>query len=814
MSVCEIAEDTLVEPDHVYIEPRGHDVAIREGTLRREPAARGVPHLPIDLFFRALALDQGSHAAGIVLSGTGTDGTLGLAAIRAASGLALVQDPATAEFDGMPVSAIEAGAADFVLPPGEMPARLLVDRKALVSPPRADGGPELSPNDIQSILAVIRKRRGLDFSEYKHGTLGRRIARRMQLHGIDDPQEYARHLDQSDAEIDILWHDWLIGVSSFFRDPKAFRALESELAELIAGRQDGSPLRMWVPACATGEEAYSLVMLLVETLRRMNKALEVQVFATDLNPAAIQVARAGRYPEGIAADVGDSRLARFFVREDGCYRVKREVRDLVVFAVQNALQRPALHPRGPRVLPEPPDLPGAEGAASAAPLLPLQPESSRTPPARFIRERNRFRGPLRATREQLQDLPEKRLDSAAAGDPLAVPVRCEPERPGRRPSRREKDRSGESAEQGAGGILRPARRARRRDGSGPADPWRHRRLSRTPGGACQHEHRGDGAGRPAWAACLGPPRSDRGRRSGRRTKRPPPPRRRPPNGPPQGVAAPRTAARCAAVPRLLRVGRAPCAQAQAQERAHRSGRRGPPRGEAGTGAPERAPRPAGHHRRAPDRQRGARLGERGAPEYERGAPEHERRAPDHQGGDTIAQRGAAYRECGAHPEAPGLGRGEQRPDQPHEQHRGRHHLPGRAAQGEAFYAAGAPRRAPARRRHRTSSSRPGHPARLPGSPGGCSKRHRDPSRVGEAGSRSGRQLVPGAHPAVSYSAKRRRGRGRHVHRHHRYEAPRTARGGAAAGGEHRGRGARALPGPGRRAPRRAGQPCLLPVRSR
>lgn len=340
MPVGEIAEETLVEPNHVYLEPRGHNVTIRGGVLSREPAPREFPHLPIDLFFRALALDQGSCAAGIVLSGTGTDGTLGLAAMRAASGLALVQDPATAEFDGMPVSAIEACASDFVLPPAEMPARLLVHHKRLLSPSRADAARELSRNDIQSILAVMRKRGGRDFSEYKHGTLVRRIARRMQLHGIDDLREYARYLDQSDAEIDALWHDWLIGVSSFFRDPEAFQALESAFSELLSGREDGSPLRIWVPGCATGQEAYSLVILVVEILRRLKKSLDVQVFATDLNPAAIEVARAGRYPEGIAADLSEARLVRFFSREDGFYRVKRELRDLVVFAVQDALHDP------------------------------------------------------------------------------------------------------------------------------------------------------------------------------------------------------------------------------------------------------------------------------------------------------------------------------------------------------------------------------------------------------------------------------------------------------------------------------------------
>jgi two-component system, chemotaxis family, CheB/CheR fusion protein len=341
LPVREIGKETQVEPNRVYVEPRGHNVAIRGGMLSLEPVApRGVPHLPIDLFFRALALDQGSHAAGIVLSGTGTDGTLGLAAIRAASGLTLVQDPATAEFDGMPASAIHARAADFVLSPAAMPARLLAYGKGLDSLARLDAAPESASDEIQRILAVMHRDGGHDFSEYKRGTLIRRIERRMHLHSIDGLEEYARYLEESDAEIDALRHDWLIGVSSFFRDPAAFQSLESALSELLAGREDGSLLRIWVPGCATGEEAYSLVIVLLETLERLGRRLEVQVFATDLNPAAIQVARAGRYPEGIAADVSDQRLARFFAREDALYRVKKGLRDLVVFAVQDALHDP------------------------------------------------------------------------------------------------------------------------------------------------------------------------------------------------------------------------------------------------------------------------------------------------------------------------------------------------------------------------------------------------------------------------------------------------------------------------------------------
>ncbi len=341
MPVHEIGADTRLEPNHLYVEPRGQSVAIRRGMLTLEPVApRGIPHRPIDLFFRSLARDQGNLAAGIVLSGTGTDGTLGLAAIRAAAGLALVQDPATAEFDGMPISAIRAHAVDYVTSPAEMPGRLLAHRKEFESRARPDAEPALADQEIERILTVMRRQGGHDFSEYRLGTLVRRIERRMHLLGIDGFDDYARYLEQSNAEIDALWHDWLIGVSGFFRDPEIFASLERALPELIAGRAEGSVLRIWVPACATGEEAYSLVILLLEVIDRMAKHIEIQLFATDPNPTAIQVARAGRYPDGIDADVGAARLERFFVREDGFYRIRKELRDVVVFAVQDALHDP------------------------------------------------------------------------------------------------------------------------------------------------------------------------------------------------------------------------------------------------------------------------------------------------------------------------------------------------------------------------------------------------------------------------------------------------------------------------------------------
>ena len=341
LPVREIAGEIRVEPDHVYVGPRGQSVAIHGGVLSLERVAlRAGPHLPIDLFFRTLARDQGSRAAGIVLSGTGTDGTFGLAAIRAASGFSLVQDPATAEFDGMPVSAIRARAVDIVLAPTEMPGRLLALRAGLASRPRTSVAPGIRDIEIEQVLDVMRRCGGHEFTEYKRETLLRRVERRMHLHGFDSAEDYARFLEESGAEVDALWHDWLIGVSGFFRDREVFQALEPALSELIAGREDGSGLRIWVPGCATGEEVYSLVIVLLEILRRLKKHLKVQVFATDLNPAAIQIARAGRYPEGIAAEVSEQRLARFFAREDEFHRVNKAVRDLVVFAAHDVLHDP------------------------------------------------------------------------------------------------------------------------------------------------------------------------------------------------------------------------------------------------------------------------------------------------------------------------------------------------------------------------------------------------------------------------------------------------------------------------------------------
>jgi len=343
MPVREIDAKTKVEANRVYVAPRGHYVSIRKGELSAEQVIeRAHPPLPIDFFFRALAGDQGRRAVGIVLSGTGADGTSGLAAIRAESGLSLVQDPETAEFGDMPTSAIGAQATDFVLSVAEMPARLLAyARDVTAAPVRTREASEVASTEMERILALIRARRGHDFSSYKRDTLLRRIERRMALHRIERLGDYALHLEGNDDEVDALWQDWLIGVSGFFRDPGAFQTLSrAGLPALFAGREDGSALRIWVPGCATGEEAYSIAIAVLETLEHLGKRLKVHVFATDLDAAAIQIARAGRYPEGIAADVGAERLKRFFGKEDRRYRAKKELRDLVVFAVQNVLHDP------------------------------------------------------------------------------------------------------------------------------------------------------------------------------------------------------------------------------------------------------------------------------------------------------------------------------------------------------------------------------------------------------------------------------------------------------------------------------------------
>lgn len=341
MAVTEIEGRTRVEPDHLYLVPRGYSVTLQDAELVVEPDGDSSRDpLPIDAFFRSLAHDRGPDAVGILLSGTGSDGTLGLAAIRAASGLCLVQDPETAEFGGMPNSAIAAQAADFALPIEGIPSRLLAYARVLRAA-RGGGEPSAASSaDLERILELIRVCGGHDFTTYKRDTLMRRIERRMGIHCIEHLGDYVRYLENNEGEIDALWRDWLIGVSSFFRDPEAFQALAESLPPLLAARSADHQLRVWVPGCATGEEAYSIAIVVLEALEELGERFDVEVFATDLDPSAIETARTGRYPKTIADAVGARRLARFFVEEEHTYRVEKELRERIVFAVQDVLHDP------------------------------------------------------------------------------------------------------------------------------------------------------------------------------------------------------------------------------------------------------------------------------------------------------------------------------------------------------------------------------------------------------------------------------------------------------------------------------------------
>lgn len=346
MEVFEVEDGMVVRPNCTYIIPPNHDMAFLNGTLQLLPPAepRG-QRLPIDFFFRSLAQDQREQAIGIVLSGTGSDGALGVRAIKGEGGMVMAQSPESTEFDGMPCSAIATGLVDYVLPPAEMPARLIAYAA------HAFGKPELtvtSPaakteNALRKIFILLRAQTGHDFSQYKPSTVHRRIDRRMAVHQIESVDEYVRFLQSAPAEVEALFRDLLIGVTKFFRDGEAFEYLEREIIpKLLKEKPAGEAIRIWTAGCSTGEEAYSIAILLVERMDALKLRYPVQIFATDIDSRAIAAARAGLYPASIAADVSPERLARFFTPEaDGSvYRIHKNIRDLLVFSEQDVIKDP------------------------------------------------------------------------------------------------------------------------------------------------------------------------------------------------------------------------------------------------------------------------------------------------------------------------------------------------------------------------------------------------------------------------------------------------------------------------------------------
>ncbi|TSA13104.1 MAG: hypothetical protein D4R73_01320 [Deltaproteobacteria bacterium] len=344
LPVTEVADGLEVAPDTVYFNSPGREVAIFNGKLHlMEPRTDQVVRLPIDYFFHSLAEDLGERAICIVLSGTGSDGTLGVQAVKGAGGLTLAQEERQAQYPFMPRSAILTGMVDHVLPAEEMAAELVryVQHPYLEAPPRTIPAAKQFEIFAEKILLLIRTTTRHDFSGYKQNTIRRRIERRMALHQLTRIADYHRYLQENPEEVPALFRDMLITVTSFFRDPEAFKILSDRvIPEIMAGKETGGAIRVWVPGCASGEEAISLAILLAEARERMGKAVSIQVFATDIDSEAIARARQTEYPESIAADVSPERLKLFFIKKDNAYKVKQEIREMVVFAVQNLISEP------------------------------------------------------------------------------------------------------------------------------------------------------------------------------------------------------------------------------------------------------------------------------------------------------------------------------------------------------------------------------------------------------------------------------------------------------------------------------------------
>jgi len=346
MQVFEVEDGMTVQPNCAYIIPPNRDMAFLNGTLQlMEPSAPRGQRLPIDFFLRSLAQDQRERAICIVLSGTGSDGTLGVRAIKGEGGMVMAQNPASTEYDGMPRSAIATGLVDYELPPAEMPAQLMAYvAHAFGNPPRAASAPApKAENALKKIFILLRAQTGHDFSQYKPSTIHRRIERRMAVHQIDTMDGYVRYLQQTPPEVEALFRDLLIGVTKFFRDPEAFKVLEEQaIPKLFTGKHGSTAIRVWSPGCSTGEEAYSIAILLAERQEELKQSYTVQVFATDIDSQAIATARAGIYPASIVTDISPERLARFFVPDpDGStYRIHKGIRDMLIFSEQNVIKDP------------------------------------------------------------------------------------------------------------------------------------------------------------------------------------------------------------------------------------------------------------------------------------------------------------------------------------------------------------------------------------------------------------------------------------------------------------------------------------------
>ena len=342
LPVKEITDGMQILADNVYIIAPDYQLTLIENRFHLEKRVSDKISMPINIFFQSLAEHSKEQAIGIIFSGTGTDGVQGIKAIKENFGVVIVQDPQSAQYQGMPSAALSTGFSDQVLEPEKIPEFLneYTSHRAsrLI---QSQFGKNIGVPQIKKICSLLRRRTRHDFSGYKHSTIIRRISRRIDLHRIDNVDKYIRFLQENDHELDALFAELLIGVTNFFRDPPAWQILKEKILPMICEHKlEGSDLRVWVAGVSTGEEAYSMAIMLAEYIGEHNLDLKPTIFATDIDAAAIKKARAGRYPLSIAEDVGEERLAKFFTRQDNFFSVNRDIREMLVFALQNLLHDP------------------------------------------------------------------------------------------------------------------------------------------------------------------------------------------------------------------------------------------------------------------------------------------------------------------------------------------------------------------------------------------------------------------------------------------------------------------------------------------
>jgi len=346
MPVRQVRDGMQVQPDHVYVIPPNATMTISNHTLQLAPRENArVMHMPIDHFMRSLAEDRGNQSIGVILSGTGSDGTQGIAEIQGQGGVTFAQDIASAKFNGMPKSAAAAGCVDYVLPPKAIAREMQrIARHPHATPVRGTETAQLLTSDktgLTAIFQLLRRAKNVDFTHYRQTTILRRIQRRMIVNKIDKLEEYVRYIHSNPAEIKNLYQDLLINVTSFFRDPRVFDVLKLKIfPRLMKNRAPDMAMRIWTPGCASGEESYSVAMALLEFLGDKGTQTTMQLFGTDVSETSITRARIGFYPENIQGDVSPERLRRFFLKTDGGYRIGKNIRDMCIFAQHNVSSDP------------------------------------------------------------------------------------------------------------------------------------------------------------------------------------------------------------------------------------------------------------------------------------------------------------------------------------------------------------------------------------------------------------------------------------------------------------------------------------------